>query len=361
MAGMCLAVRAAAQGHTVTLLEAHDEPGGQARPHHLLGATWDLGPTWVTLPAPFRDLFLSTGRPLEDYVELTDADEAATFHWLDGRVLALPGVGVARTTRAITDALGQAAGGQWRDLLDVGNRVWGAAHASSVPRISARTALRIVTNPALRQVVTWRTAPWSTLGSAVLPYLDATFGVHHVRGGIHCLATAVAQRCHELGVQVRTGTRVTAITGVTRVEGITLAGGEHVACDIAVRTGPARQRPTFTVAGAGLLRPSSARHTVWLAGDTEVYTHVPELGLADGADVRWMLRSRDAGAVNVLREMWGINLQADVVMAAMAGDKPTWPKRRAIRGVVDLPTDASPALALAAMAAHRVAVAIGPA
>ena len=48
------------------------------------GFVFDTGPSLLTLPAVYRDLFNKTGGPLEDAVELVDLEPAFGYRFADG-------------------------------------------------------------------------------------------------------------------------------------------------------------------------------------------------------------------------------------------------------------------------------------
>jgi phytoene dehydrogenase-like protein len=68
--GLAAAVRLAAAGHRVTVLEQAAAPGGKAGRVEREGFRWDTGPSLLTMPWVLRDLFSQTGDPLEDELEL---------------------------------------------------------------------------------------------------------------------------------------------------------------------------------------------------------------------------------------------------------------------------------------------------
>jgi phytoene desaturase len=70
---------------------------------------------------------------------------------------------------------------------------------------------------------------------ATVPYAEQAFGSWYVRGGLHRLGTAVAERAAERGAVVRLGCRVqrVLVTG-GRAAGVELADGERVAADVVV-------------------------------------------------------------------------------------------------------------------------------
>jgi phytoene desaturase len=68
--GLAAAIRLAARGFEVEIFEKLDRPGGRARPLVKGGITFDAGPTVVTAPFMFDELFEICGRRRGDYVEL---------------------------------------------------------------------------------------------------------------------------------------------------------------------------------------------------------------------------------------------------------------------------------------------------
>ena len=63
--GLAAAVRLAAAGHAVTVLEQAAVPGGKAGRLERDGFRFDTGPSLLTMPWVLRDLFAATGAPLE--------------------------------------------------------------------------------------------------------------------------------------------------------------------------------------------------------------------------------------------------------------------------------------------------------
>ena len=91
---MAVAARLAATRHTVTVFEQAEAPGGKNAGFSRDGFTFDLGPSALTLPAVYRDLFLKTGRSLEDSVDLQEGDPAFAYHFIDGSSVVMPGAGI---------------------------------------------------------------------------------------------------------------------------------------------------------------------------------------------------------------------------------------------------------------------------
>ena len=130
MAGLATAVRLRAAKHDVVVLERSDTVGGKAARTALDGFAWDLGPTLVTLPAVYRDLFATTGPALEECLELVPVDPVCRYTFADGTRLDMPNASRARIGAALDDALGAGSGQQWLDLLTRGGEIWHATRDS---------------------------------------------------------------------------------------------------------------------------------------------------------------------------------------------------------------------------------------
>ena len=72
--GLAAAVRLGARGYRVTVLERLDAPGGRAYVHRQDGFTFDGGPTIITVPHLFEDLWGLCGRRFADDIDLRPLD-----------------------------------------------------------------------------------------------------------------------------------------------------------------------------------------------------------------------------------------------------------------------------------------------
>ena len=72
--GLAAAIRLRAQGHDVTLFEKLDKLGGRAYVFEQDGFKFDAGPTVITAPWMFDELFELAGRRREDYVQFVKID-----------------------------------------------------------------------------------------------------------------------------------------------------------------------------------------------------------------------------------------------------------------------------------------------
>lgn len=271
MGGLAAAARLATLGHDVVVCEQAHTVGGKLATVTRDGFSFDTGPSLLTLPAVYRDLFLKTGRPLEESVELEAVQPAFRYRFpdLDGSGpvwLDVPNASRARTRAALDDALGPGAGEDWDGLLDRAHRIWQVTRGPFLE--SALTGARDLARLALRPSDVATVAPWRSLRSlgrahlrdprlrmlldryatytgsdprrapaalAVVPYVEATFGAWHVRGGLGRLADALHQRVLERDATVRLGADVTRVVlEAGRVAGVALASGERLPADLVV-------------------------------------------------------------------------------------------------------------------------------
>ncbi|MCU0507526.1 MAG: phytoene desaturase family protein [Anaerolineae bacterium] len=72
--GLGAACRLAAKGHDVTLYEKRDKLGGRAYQYDINGFKFDGGPTVMTVPDFFDEIYTEAGRKREDYFKLTPLD-----------------------------------------------------------------------------------------------------------------------------------------------------------------------------------------------------------------------------------------------------------------------------------------------
>src|SRR3954471_13821331 len=68
--GLAAAIRLQARGFQVTLLEKRDQPGGRAYVYRDAGFAFDGGPTVVTAPFLFEELFALAGKRMSDYLRM---------------------------------------------------------------------------------------------------------------------------------------------------------------------------------------------------------------------------------------------------------------------------------------------------
>ncbi len=72
--GLATASRLLSAGHQVTIFEKRDKPGGRAYVYEQDGFIFDGGPTVITAPFMFDDIFSAAGKSRKDYIEFIPCD-----------------------------------------------------------------------------------------------------------------------------------------------------------------------------------------------------------------------------------------------------------------------------------------------
>ncbi|GLW72923.1 phytoene dehydrogenase [Kitasatospora phosalacinea] len=312
MGGLAAASRLATLGHRVTVLEAAATHGGQVGAYRREGFGFDTGPGLLTLPAVYRDWALKTGRePLEQLVGLRPVDPESRHLFPDGTELLLPNASRGGVGQALDAAFGAGTGARWGELVNRGRTVWEATRrplleeprpavdpADPYPVPPRRGLSRLLPRGrhtlgdvarelgggpgpaallgeyALRHGLDPLDAPAS---ATVLPYMEQSFGVWYVDGGLRALADAVFERCGKRGVEFRFDTPVRAleqdgerVVGVRTDEGVLTADAVLSAVPglgVAAPAGPAPGRFTVLLALDGARPAGTAHRTVVHAAD----------------------------------------------------------------------------------------------
>src|SRR6202044_4165482 len=87
--GLAAAVRLGARGYRVTVFEKLDAPGGRATVHRQECFTFDAGPTIVTAPFLFEELWTLCGRRMKDDVDLRAIDPFYQIRFDNGDVFTM--------------------------------------------------------------------------------------------------------------------------------------------------------------------------------------------------------------------------------------------------------------------------------
>ena len=266
MGGMAVAARLAVKRHDVTVLEQSPTYGGKLGTFERDGFVFDTGPSLLTIPAVYRDLFNKTGAGLDETVDLVELEPAFRYRFPDGVTVQMPGVDAGRCATALGDALGGTADEDWRAFMRRASDIWQvtrrpflesplaglrdllplARNLSDVRTVAPFTSLRglgerYLHDPRLRMLLdryatyTGSDPRRAPAALATVPYVEQTFGAFHVGGGVRRLADALHTRSRERGVVYRMSTDVVeVVTDAARVTGVRLADGEVLPADVVV-------------------------------------------------------------------------------------------------------------------------------
>ena len=287
--GLAVATRLAASGRRVVVCERRDLTGGKLACLRRDGFSVDVGPSLLTLPNVFEEVFRMAGTSLSEHVELVRLDPQFHYHWSDGSSLVVPDGTDA--TAAAFERLAPGAGEQWRRFDERAGRIW---------EIAARTFLagpmggpwqlaRRLRSPADLvaiqphrtlhglaaahftdpRLVQWAGRYATYSGSspyrapatlACIAHVESHHGCWYVRGGLDVLRSALESVAAAAGVEIRVRSEVVRIAAAGRVTGVELADGMRIEAPVVVANADAER------VHASLLRDRRAQRAVRRAG-----------------------------------------------------------------------------------------------
>jgi len=259
--GLAAAVRLGARGYRVTVLEQLDAPGGRAYVHRQDGFTFDAGPTIVTAPFLFEELWALAGRRFSDDIDLRAMSPFYRIRFHDGRAFDYSGDAEAMRTQVAALAPADVAG--YERFMRQSEAIYrvGFEQLGHVPFDSIADMARVV--PDLLRLKSYRTVyaevskhvaderlrvvlsfhplliganPFAvTSVYSLIAFLERRYGVHYVMGGTGRLVQGLAALIEGQGGRIRCGARVAAITLSGRTAtGVRLTDGECIAADVVV-------------------------------------------------------------------------------------------------------------------------------
>lgn len=259
--GLAAAVRLAARGHEVEIFEKQDKPGGKAYVLEVDGFRFDTGPTVITAPFLFDDLWRAAGRRREEYVEFRpcrpfyriydhtgrhfdhSADETAVLREIE-RINPDDTEGYRRflaSTRPIFQKgfveLADQPFLRFRDMLRIAPDLARLRSFESVYRYVSR----YIKDDFLRRCFSFH--PLFIGGNpfyassiyTMVHYLEREWGVYYAVGGAGAIVDALVRLLRELGVGIHLNAEVRElIVDGRRIRGVALADGSEHRADIVV-------------------------------------------------------------------------------------------------------------------------------
>lgn len=323
--GLAAAIRLGARGYRVTVLEALDQPGGRARVFRQDGFTFDAGPTIVTAPFLFEELWALCGRRMEDDVRLTALDPFYRLIFDDGSSLDCCGDEKKMRARIAAFAPDDVAGYEafMRDaeaIYGVGfERLADVPFGTLVDMLKALPAMarlradrsvyglaaRHVRDERLRTALSFHPLfiggnPFATTAIyALVIHLERKFGVHFAHGGTGALVQGLVRLLEGQGATLRYGAKVAEITVANgAATGVRLADGEAIAADVLVSNADAaytygtllKAQPRRRWSDAKLKRARySMSVMVWYFGTRRRYEELPHHSILFGPRYRGLV------------------------------------------------------------------------
>jgi phytoene desaturase len=228
--GLASAMRLAKAGFQVSIYEHLNQVGGRLNQFEVNGFKFDVGPTIVLMLDTYRDLFLSTGVDLDDYVKVSQLDPAYSIYYDDGskfevssslpklikqieKVSPLEAEGYLKY---ITDVyhrfniakehLLEKRFNSWRDFYNLRNiyhtlrlRTLNSTYASVKKHVREEKLRQALSFQTLYIGVSPYTGP-SIYG--IIAMIEIIYGVYYFEGGMYAIAKAMEKRLKELKVNI---------------------------------------------------------------------------------------------------------------------------------------------------------------
>lgn len=301
--GLAAAIRLAAAGHEVTVLEKRDRIGGRAYQYEFDGFRFDGGPTVLTAPFMFEELFALAGERMADHVELVpldpfyrsfDADGRPFDHHADPAALAAEVAARSPADRAGFERLGRRISGIFDAFYPYTERAMMQPQVmlAMLPYLLQHRAMldvrrlvhSCIRDPFLRQALSFHPLliggdPARTPALyALIVEFERRWGVHYATGGTGALVLALGGLLERLGGRIVVDAEVERIlVEEGRVVGVQLVDSTTHPADVVVSNAD----PGFTYEhllashqGAGAsrarlrrARPSMSLHVLYLGTD----------------------------------------------------------------------------------------------
>lgn len=257
--GLMSATLLAAQGYRITILEKSDCIGGRSQKLTLGPYHFDTGPTFFTLPEQFSQLMNWAHVDYHRELKFERLNPLYTLTWPNAAHFS-PSANPTKMTQAIANRFPQqlAAYQQfqqreqkkftvaWNALSQPFPSLFSYLHPTMLRGLSAlqihqslqQLLSRTFAEPHFEQALGFQAKYLGMRPEAcpalfsMLSYLERTYGLYHVQGGLNSVQTFLAEYCQKQGVKIQLNTEVTQIKQRQKhIEGLELADGSLITAD----------------------------------------------------------------------------------------------------------------------------------
>ena len=245
------------------------------------GFTFDYGDL-LTLPAVYRDFFQKTGKHFGQILDVKAMDPAFVFEFEE---IQIEFANLSRSSRLteIEKKLGKEAAIEWDAALKQGEYLWDKIRENyvewefSLLRFNPDTYLRlkapIIRNPYLKAILShYATYLGYPAGiykwSHILAFVEESFGIWQISGGLGALTKAIKDRALELGTTFGTMEDFDYYIDATQIHtkpAQRLIGIENYPSDLPIRT--VRFNPSGITTDIYTSKLSEGRYSIVVTGD----------------------------------------------------------------------------------------------
>jgi phytoene desaturase len=266
LGGLAAGLRLRKRGFAVSIFEAGPTPGGKMNRWESQGFRFDTGPSLITMPWVFADLFRAAGSRLEDHVVLTPLHPLSEYFFDDGTRFTYTS-DLPEWLNTLRQLDPRDVDGFFR-FQKLGARIWEVSKQTFMRRTPTdrpsledlkvlrhfplrhgwgnyhKTVTAHFHNPHLIQLFDRYptyvgSSPYSSPATlALIPYLEFAFGGYAVQGGLYSIVEGLVALSRSAGVEILLNSPVTKIeAGQGIAKAVQLASGERIAADIVIMNG----------------------------------------------------------------------------------------------------------------------------
>jgi len=259
--GIAAALRMRSKGHEVTLLEKHPDLGGRARVFKKNGFIYDAGPTVITAPHLFEELFSLFNKNISNYVKIVPLDLWYRFVFEDGSTFDYSGN--ENQMRTEIEKFSKKDFYGYEKLIDFSKKIFnkGFVDLSAKPfhsilfmlkQVPALLKLKsyqsvyqlassYISNEKLRRVFSMHSLlvggnPFTTTSIyALILFLEKKWGIHYAMGGTGNIVLALEKLMKEEGIKIIKNAEVTEfIARQDKIVGVKLKTNQIFTADYVV-------------------------------------------------------------------------------------------------------------------------------
>ena len=259
--GLASALRLRAKNYDVTLLEKHSDLGGRARVFIKDSFVYDGGPTVITAPYLFEELFTLFNKKISDYVKIIPLNLWYRFVFSNGDTFDYSGDEKSMKKEIQKFSKGDLEG--YKNLVNFTEKIFnkGFTDLSDKPfnklsfmlqQIPALLKLKsyksvyglvsnYISNESLRRVFSMHPLlvggnPFTTTSIyTLILFLEKKWGIHYSIGGTGSVVKALEKLMSEEGIKIKKNSEVTEIlTYKNNVRGVKINNSSVLECDYIV-------------------------------------------------------------------------------------------------------------------------------
>lgn len=268
LGGLAVALRLAAQGWQVTICEGGASVGGKMNSWEAAGFRFDTGPSLITMPWVFAELFAAAGSQLEDHLQIIPMQPLCEYIYPDNTRFTYSSA-LPAWLETVKNLEPRDVDGFLR-FLNLGARLYEISKETFLrrrpfdwPRTTDATVLKHLPwrygwgnyhrtvaahfrSPHLQQLYDRYptyvgSSPYQSPATlAVIPYIEYTFGGWYVSGGLYRIIESLSALAAQHMITTLLNARVERIEHAGRkVTGVRLADNARLPADVVVMNGDA--------------------------------------------------------------------------------------------------------------------------